>query len=68
MKVQSLDRTLGEDVTPRIMPCVAYLEKGTLTGRQFGWGGTPLKRYQWRPKVDSDRSEIGCRVQGHKSA
>ena len=41
---------------------------GTAVGGQFGWGGTPLKGYQWRPMVDSDGSEIRCRVQEQKSA
>ena len=41
---------------------VAYPYVGTAVGGQFGWGGTPLKRYQWRPKVGSIGSEIRCRV------
>jgi hypothetical protein len=36
--------------------------------RQFGWGGTPLKRYQQSPKVGSDGSEIRRRVQEQKPA
>ena len=39
-----------------------YPYVGTAVGGQFDWGGTPLKRYQWRPKVDSNGSEIRCRV------
>ena len=31
---------------------------GTAIGGQFGWGGTPLKMYQWGPKTNSSRSEI----------
>ena len=49
---------IGNDVTPLLRICVAYLEKGTMAGGQFGWGGTPLKFYQRRPKVSSSRSEI----------
>jgi hypothetical protein len=34
----------------------------------FDWGGTPLKKYQGRPKVCSSRSEICCRGQDQKQA
>ena len=44
------------------------LSAGTTVGGQFGWGGTPLKRYQGRPKVGSDGSETRRRVQGQKPA
>jgi len=37
--------------------CVPNRENGTPIGGQFGWGGTPLKRYQGCPKVDSSGSE-----------
>ena len=47
---------------------LANLSEGTSAGGQFGWGGTLLKRYQQRPKVDSDGSEIRRRVQEQKSA
>ena len=33
----------------------------TVPGGLFDWGGTPLKRYQRRPKVNSIGSEIRCR-------
>jgi hypothetical protein len=36
---------------------------GTTVGRQFGWGGTPLKRYRGGPKVSSGGTEIRCRGQ-----
>ena len=39
---------------------------GTGAGGQFGWGGTPLKRYQRGPKFGSSGSEIHWRGQGHK--
>ena len=42
--------------------------KRTPVGGQFGWGATPSKRYQGRPKVASGRSEISRRVQGQKAA
>ena len=41
---------------------------GTTVGGQFGWGGTPLKRYQGRPKVGSGGTETLRRVQGQKPA
>src|SRR3990170_3427372 len=41
---------------------------GTTVGGQFGWGGTPLKRYQGRPKVGSGGTETRRRVQGQKPA
>ena len=41
---------------------------GTTVGGQFGWGGTPLKRYQGRPKVGSGGTEIRRRVQRQKPA
>ena len=37
---------------------IAYLEIGTSIDGQFGWGGTPLKMYQWCPMVGSGRPEI----------
>ena len=55
--------------TPPIFNCIAnYSLSRTPVGGQFGWGATPSKRYQGRPKVASTRSGIGCRVQGHKAA
>ena len=44
------------------------LSTETAAGRQFGWGGTLLKRYQQGPKVNSFRLEIGSRVQEQKLA
>ena len=44
------------------------LRVGTTVGGQFGWGATPLKRYQGRPKVGSGGTEILRRVQGQKPA
>lgn len=44
------------------------LRAGTTVGGQFGWGGTPLKRYQGRPKVGSGGIETLRRVQGQKPA
>ena len=41
---------------------------GTTVDGQFGWGGTPLKRYQGRPKVGSDGTETRRRVQRQKPA
>ncbi len=41
---------------------------GTTADGQFGWGGTPLKRYQGRPKVGSDGTETRRRVQRQKPA
>ena len=41
---------------------------GTPVGGQFGWGGTPSRRYRGRPKVDSGGSGIHRRGQGQKSA
>ena len=40
----------------------------TTVGGQFGWGGTPLKKYQGRPKVGSDGTETRRRVQRQKPA
>jgi hypothetical protein len=54
--------------TPVFRVYAANLGRGTAIGGQFGWGGTPLKKYQWRPKVGSIRSEIGSRVQEQKPA
>ena len=56
----NLDASLSVDdnVTPLFRTYVAYLETRTSIDRQFGWGGTPLKMYQWCPMVDSERSEI----------
>ena len=37
---------------------------GTTVGGQFGWGGTPLKRYQGRPKVGSGGTEPAVECKG----
>ena len=44
------------------------LRGGTTVGGQFGWGGTPSKKYRRRPKVGSGGTEIRRRVQGQKPA
>jgi hypothetical protein len=36
--------------------------QGTSVGGQFGWGGTPAKRYRGRTKVSSAGSETRRRV------
>ena len=41
---------------------------GTTVGGQFGWGGTPSKKYRRRPKVGSGGTETRRRVQGQKPA
>jgi hypothetical protein len=58
------------NVTPPLHGCVSYqgVSSGTTAGGQFGWGGTPLKRYQGRPKVSSGGSELRRRGQGQKLA
>ena len=38
----------------------------TTAGGQFGWGGTPLKKYQGGPKIGSGGTETRRRVQGQK--
>ena len=42
--------------------------KGTTFDGWLDWGGTPLKKYQGRPKVCSGESEILRRVQEQKQA
>ncbi len=60
----------GNNGTPSFCNCVSYrcFGAGTTVDGQFGWGGTPLKRYQGRPKVGSDGTEIRRRVQRQKPA
>src|SRR5208337_5360722 len=48
----------GKSVTPAFRNCVANLVRGTPAGGQFGWGGTPLKKYRGGPKVGSGGSEL----------
>ena len=59
---------IGNYVTPSFRVYITHREIGTSVGGQFGWGGTPLKMYQWGPKVSSIGSEIRCRVQEQKLA
>src|SRR5713226_1004698 len=47
----------GNNVTPALEDCVANFLGRTTAGGQFGWGGTPLKRYRGGPKVGSSGSE-----------
>ena len=60
----------GDNGTPSFCGRVSNRRFGaeTTVGGQFGWGGTPLKRYQGRPKVGSDGTEIRRRVQRQKPA
>ena len=60
----------GDNGTPTFCNRVSYRRfgVGTTVGGQFGWGGTPLKRYQGRPKVGSGGTETRRRVQGQKPA
>ncbi len=69
-RCSSVDASLRviNNVTPLFKTYVAYLETRTSIDGQFGWGGTPLKKYQWCPMVDSGRSGIFCWVQRQKSA
>ena len=39
---------------------------GTTIDGQFGWGGTPLKKYRGGPKIGSGGSETRRRVQRQK--
>src|SRR5271155_3526643 len=50
----------GKNVTPVPCDCIANSYGRTPAGGQFGWGGTPLKRYRGGPKVDSTGSELQC--------
>lgn len=60
----------GANVTPPIHGYISDQDAslGTTAGGQFGWGGTPLKMYQGRPKVSSVGSELRRRGQGQKLA
>ena len=42
---------------------VSLTRKRTTFDGWLGWGGTPLKKYQGRPKVCSGESEIHRRMQ-----
>jgi hypothetical protein len=59
---------VGDNGTPTFCNHVSYRREcvGTTAGGQFGWGGTPLKRYQGGPKIGSGGTETRCRVQRQK--
>jgi hypothetical protein len=64
-------RDVGEATMEHRLSATVFLtdlSAGTTVGGQFGWGGTPLKRYQGRPKVGSGGTETLRRVQGQKPA
>ena len=60
----------GDNVTPTFRGYVSDRgeSSGTTVGGQFGWGGTPLKRYRGGPKVGSGGTETRRRGQGQKPA
>ena len=62
--LSSLGGRGGVHGTPPTSACIANLaeRRGTRVDGQFGWGGTPLKRYRGRPKVGSLGSELRGRV------
>ena len=55
----------GNNGTPPFRIRVSYRHNcvGTTIGGQFGWGGTPLKKYRGGPKVSSGGTETLRRVQ-----
>jgi hypothetical protein len=55
---------IGDNGTPTFRNHVSYrrISVGTTVGGQFGWGGTPSKRYQGGPKIGSGGTETRCRV------
>jgi hypothetical protein len=55
----------GNNGTPPFRIRVSYRRDcvGTTIGGQFGWGGTPLKKYRGGPKVSSGGTETRRRVQ-----
>jgi len=62
-------RELVEAPMEHHLPMAASLTKrklGTTADGQFGWGGTPLKRYQGGPKLGSSGTETRSRGQGQK--
>ena len=65
-------RDAGEATMEHRLSATVFLTSpmwaGTTVGGQFGWGGTPLKRYHGRPKVGSGGTETRRRVQGQKPA
>ena len=60
----------GANGTPPFRVRVSYRRfgAGTTVGGQFGWGGTPLKKYRGGPKVGSGGTETRRRVQRQKPA
>lgn len=46
------------DVTPPFLICITLPCIGTAIDRQFGWGGTPAKKYHRYPMVDSSSLEL----------
>ena len=60
----SLEARGGKNGTPPSCCCIPYWREcaGTTVGGQFGWGGTPLKKYRGGPKVSSGGTETRCRV------
>jgi hypothetical protein len=60
----------GTNGTPPFRIRVSYRRfgAGTTVGGQFGWGGTPLKKYRGGPKVGSGGTETRRRVQRQKPA
>ena len=59
---------VGANGTPTFRYHASHRRKrvGTTAGGQFGWGGTPLKRYRGGPKIGSGGTETRCRVQRQK--
>ena len=59
---------VGANGTPTFYNHVSYrrVRVGTTVGGQFGWGGTPSKKYQGGPKIGSGGTETRCRVQRQK--
>src|SRR5579875_621837 len=51
---------------PSVTASLTMRKHRTTAGGQFGWGGTPSKRYQGGPKIGSDGSEPRQRGQGQK--
>ena len=60
----------GINGTPPFRIRVSYRRfgAGTTVGGQFGWGGTPLKKYRGGPKVGSGGTETRRRRQDQKPA
>ena len=58
----------GANGTPPFCDCVSHrcFGAGTTVDGQFGWGGTPLKKYRGGPKIGSGGTEIRRRVQRQK--